>query len=88
MKSNSLILYVREGCHLCEDAEALVRRLGYDVTPIDVDQDPSLQARYGEQVPVLVVGGRDALAGIFREGAVREALAAYGASETTPPPET
>jgi glutaredoxin len=72
---NRLILYTRAGCHLCEDAEALLRRLGYEVALIDVDADPTLQARYGEQVPVLVVDGRAVLSGIIGEPALRRALA-------------
>ena len=67
-------LYTRAGCHLCEDAEALLRRLGYDVTPVDVDADRGLQARYGDEVPVLAVNGRVVLSGIIREQAVRKAL--------------
>ncbi len=69
-----ITLYTRAGCHLCEDAEALLRRLGYDVTPVDVDADPELQARYGEEVPVLTVDGRVVLSGNIREPAVRKAL--------------
>ncbi len=70
-----LTLYTRAGCHLCEDAEALLQRLGYAAALVDVDADPLLQARYGEEVPVLAVDGRAVLSGIIREQAVRAALA-------------
>ena len=38
--------------------EALRLQLGEDfpVTIVDVDSDPTLKARYGERVPVLVAG--------------------------------
>ncbi|MBC7290913.1 MAG: glutaredoxin family protein, partial [Actinotalea sp.] len=46
-----VVLYGRAGCHLCDDARAVLA----DVVPadvgwaeVDVDTDPDLQARYGE----------------------------------------
>lgn len=54
----------------------LLRRLGYRATSVDVDQDPELQARFGDEVPVLVVDGRVVLAGILREREARRVLAA------------
>lgn len=53
-----LLLFSREGCHLCADmADALLRLrgpLGFDLEIRDVDQDPALDAAYGQLVPVLV----------------------------------
>ena len=49
----------RTGCHLCDDALAVVQQVcdargeSYDVQ--DVDTDPVLLARYGTQVPVVFV---------------------------------
>ena len=59
MAQGRLVLYSRADCRLCEDMLAALRsRLGdeFPVTVIDVDGDPSLKARYGERVPVLVTG--------------------------------
>jgi glutaredoxin len=67
-------LYVRAGCHLCEQAEAIVRRLPCSLTVVDVDTSPDLQTCFGEKVPVLVVGGEAVLSGDIREGAARRAL--------------
>ncbi len=75
MNGNAVTLYVRDGCHLCEDAEALLRRLGREPVLVDVDSDPALQARFGAEVPVLAVNGRVVLSGVIGEGAVRAALA-------------
>ena len=54
-------LFSRAGCHLCEAAEAELRRLQpglpHRVQVVDVDADPQLAARYGERVPVLLLGG-------------------------------
>lgn len=57
-----VLLYGRTGCHLCDEARAVVvavtRELGVDVEEIDVDSDPDLVRRYGDEVPVVCVDGR------------------------------
>ena len=53
----------RQGCHLCEVAEADVARicadLGVEWTTVDVDADPELRAEYGDYVPVILVDGNE-----------------------------
>ena len=56
-------VYTRVGCHLCEEAERVLRQ-EQAVTPfhldlVDVDADPELVRRYGVRVPVVAVNGRD-----------------------------
>ena len=50
-----VILYVREGCHLCDDfLVGLSLEMGPaygDLAVVDVDRDPGLAARYGLRVP-------------------------------------
>lgn len=57
-----VVVYSREGCHLCEAAEAIVADLvaetGDTWTRVDIDTDPVLVARFGDMVPVTVVDGR------------------------------
>jgi hypothetical protein len=52
-----LLLYTRRGCCLCEGLEEKLR--GLDPPPalqvVDVDDDPALRARYGLEVPVLLL---------------------------------
>ena len=56
-------LYTRVGCHLCESAAEAVARicaeLGQRWQAVDVDGDPALRAEYGDQVPVIMVDGRE-----------------------------
>jgi hypothetical protein len=53
----------RTGCHLCEDALAVVERVcaatgtTLQVTDIDTAGDPSLLDLYSDQVPVTFVDG-------------------------------
>lgn len=55
-------LYGRPGCHLCDDARSVIERvcvdLGESFTEVDVDADPELLDRFGEEIPVTFVDGR------------------------------
>ena len=55
-------LITRAGCHLCEQAEALLRpmasELGFVYDEVDVDSDPELKARHSDDVPVILLDGR------------------------------
>ena len=57
----AVTLLGRAGCHLCDDARAVVLevagRTGANVTELDVDDDPELRAEYGDMVPVVLVDG-------------------------------
>lgn len=50
----SFILYGTEGCHLCEDAEQLVKAVGLVVEPRDIIDDEPAQQRYAIRIPVLL----------------------------------
>ncbi len=54
-----LTLYVREGCHLCEDFLVQLQNLlaGHTdttLTLVDVDRDPQTASLFGLKVPLLV----------------------------------
>ncbi len=57
-----LVFYTRADCRLCEEAKAEIRKhLGdIPIREIDVDSDPALAAKYGEEVPVGFVGNEKA----------------------------
>ena len=61
MSDPRVTLYGRAGCHLCEEARAVVARvcadLGEDFVEVDIDTDPALLDRYGEEIPVTLVDG-------------------------------
>jgi hypothetical protein len=52
----------KPGCHLCDDARAVVAavtaELGEEYVELSILDDPDLQARYAEQIPVTLVDGR------------------------------
>ncbi len=57
----ALIVYSREGCHLCDEMIAELQSLMSDyesiLSIVDVDADAALEERYGDRVPVLVGEG-------------------------------
>jgi Glutaredoxin-like domain (DUF836) len=58
--NKALTLYTRAGCPLCEEMAAEVGALiagsGHHLSPVDVDADPALKAKYGWEVPLLFDG--------------------------------
>ena len=50
---NTLILYTREGCHLCEHAASMLTMLGIDWRPVDIETDTELENKYGLSIPVV-----------------------------------
>ncbi len=74
-----LELYSRPGCHLCDELRALCRRLEGEfplrLTEVNIDSDPALAARYGEEIPVLFVDGRKAVKFRITEAELRRKLA-------------
>ena len=73
-----LRLYVREGCHLCEefllDLSLDMGARQADLAVIDVDLDPLLAARFGLRVPVLEHDGAIICEGRYDRERVRGAL--------------
>jgi glutaredoxin len=79
MSAPRLILYSRAGCHLCDEGRSVVERVlaagpAFELQVVDVDQEPELAARYGNEVPVLVLDGRKIAKVRFDEGRLRRSL--------------
>ena len=59
----TVTLYTRAGCHLCEEAERVLRgeqaAAGFRLELVDIDRDPELARRYGVRVPVVAVDGEE-----------------------------
>ena len=72
-------MFTRAGCHLCDDALEVVAAAcaasGTEYELVDIDTNPELRERYGDQVPVVTVDG--AMVGFWRIDAdiLRGALA-------------
>lgn len=63
-----VVMFTRQGCHLCDDAWALLerarQRYGFTLSQVDVDTDAALTAEHGSCVPVVMVNGRVRFRGV------------------------
>ena len=73
-----LTLYGRVYCHLCTDMavrlDQLAEELGFSYVCIDVDEDPELESKYNELVPVLMLGDLQVCHHFLDEKALRSVL--------------
>jgi glutaredoxin len=60
-----LTLYGKPGCHLCDEARAVVRQVReqrpFELEEVDITRDPALEALYRERIPVIAIDGVEAL---------------------------
>ena len=59
--TSRITLYGKPGCHLCDEARAVIERVcadaGTSYDEVDITTSPELMNAYGEQVPVTFVDG-------------------------------
>jgi len=77
-------LYGKPGCHLCEEARAVVERVRadqpFDLREVDVTLDPELHRAYGERIPVLELDGEELFEFFVDEADLRRRIARVDAS--------
>ncbi|MGW1895505.1 glutaredoxin family protein [Streptomyces sp. NPDC002004] len=70
----------KPGCHLCDDAQAVIEKvcgeLGASWEQKDITQDEELYRRYWEQIPVVLVDGEQHDFWRVKEERLRRALTA------------
>ena len=77
-----IVIYSRDLCSLCEDAEATIRDVAeaegvpVEIDVVDVDTDRELLEAYGDRVPYVFVDGRRAFKFEVDPERLREQLAA------------
>lgn len=76
--AHRLLLYTRNGCHLCQDMLAQARPLaaehGLEIELVDIDDDLALAKRYNLRIPVLELNGREVCHHFFDQAAFERAL--------------
>ena len=79
---NTAVLYTRVGCHLCDDAEALLARYAEylpELVTVDVDSPGSRREEFDDCVPVVEFDGQVRFRGQLNEPMLKRLL------EGTPP---
>ena len=61
MTTAAVTVYTKPGCHLCEEALRTLTQLQaqtpFALEEVNIQHDPALLARYGEQIPVVLLNG-------------------------------
>jgi glutaredoxin len=74
-----VLLYAKPGCHLCDEARAVIARVcaevGTSYDEVDVTTSAELLRQFGEQIPVTFVDGRQHDFWRVDEARLRRALA-------------
>ena len=72
-------LYMRQRCHLCEEArillEELQQKFDFSIEETDIDLDDNLVERYGISIPVIEMGGEVLLEGKIERGLLYKSVA-------------
>jgi glutaredoxin len=73
-----VVLYGKPGCHLCDEARAVVMRAtagrNVELEEVDITLDPVLERRYGERIPVLAVDDEELFEYVVDPRALAERL--------------
>jgi glutaredoxin len=66
-----ITVYSKPDCHLCERAKEALRRVGqqteFFLEEVNISQNPELLARYGHDIPVILLDGREIARHFVRE---------------------
>ncbi|MGC5326942.1 glutaredoxin family protein [Brevibacillus sp. SYSU BS000544] len=80
-----IVLYGRPGCHLCDDVEKLIKRVGREfpliLTLVDITGDDELHQKHMFTIPVVAIDGEEVFPSVtsvvteyeFREELTRRA---------------
>jgi glutaredoxin len=73
-------LYGRPGCHLCDDAQAIMvslqKWLCFDLKLVNIEDDDELHRRYMFEIPVVALRGKEIAKAPISRQALTEALEA------------
>ncbi len=79
---STVTVYLRPGCHLCEQAIAelgpLLADFAATLATVDIETDDDLHRRYLERIPVIALDGQELYDFHLDAGDLRRRLAAAG----------
>ena len=78
----TITLYGRPGCHLCDEARAVLERvraeIPFEVQSVNIEEDEALLRTYLERIPVVALDGEDVYDYVVDEADLRTRLATVG----------
>ena len=61
MSKKHVIIYSRPGCHLCDEAKAVIARAGdseqFTLEEVNIESDEELLRKYKYDIPVIAIDG-------------------------------
>jgi len=82
-------VYTRAQCCCCRKALDLLedsqRGHGFQIAEVEIDADPELVAKYGNEVPVVAVNGKVRFRGVVNPALLERLLAAEGQENDVSP---
>ena len=73
-----ITIYSKPNCHLCERVREVVERCRtkaeFEVAVVDISQVAELLARYGQDIPVILLDGKEIARHFLRERKLLELL--------------
>jgi len=73
-----LVLYTKAGCHLCDNAKAVIlsvrRSVAFELEEVDIALDEELFDLYKHDIPVVTIDGRPAFKHRVDPAALKEKL--------------
>ena len=73
--SDGLVLLGKPGCHLCDDARAILERVGEPFADVNIETDDALHRAYLERIPVVALDGQELYDFAVDEADLRSRLA-------------
>ena len=67
-------IYSKPGCHLCDRAKEVVARCRTEFEVVDITGNEELEARYGHDIPVILLDGEEIARHVIRERKLLELL--------------
>lgn len=62
-----ITIYSKPGCHLCDRAKEVVQRCQVEFAEVDISGNADLEARYGHDIPVILLDGVEIARHFVRE---------------------
>jgi len=75
---HQVTIYSKPDCHLCDRAKEVVERckekIGFTLEVVDISQNPELLVRYRQDIPVILLDGKEIARHFVRERQLLELL--------------
>jgi glutaredoxin len=78
---HGVTLYTKPGCHLCERAKEVLTRcrqqVEFEFQEIDISNVPALLTQFGNDIPVILLDGKEIARHFLRERKLLELLSQH-----------